>query len=220
MSFQQLSDEIQRTGLAVLRDKSLEEFVDTCTSMGEILSLQDVTIIPGSRKNVSSPGAIPLHSDGPEADVVAWYCVRQDDDDGTSMLLDTIPMLRTLTSEMRHALASIELPYFDSTSRGRPKGFAPLLLGNCDTAWRVNYAPWLVPAVLNAEQRDALNAFQLALTRGAVMQRRLAEAQCLFIDNWRVLHGRASLVTESPRLLKRAWLRTNRQQATYESARF
>jgi hypothetical protein len=212
MSVSLLLDEVQRAGLAVSRNDSLEEFVNACSAMGEILSLQDVAIIAGSRKHVSSPGAIPLHSDGPAADVVAWYCVRQDDEDGTSLLLDTLPVLRSLTSRVREALGSIELPYFDSTSHGRPKGYAPLLRGHEETTWRVNYAPWLVPATLEDEQRAALDAFQEALTSGTPTKLRLAESQCLFIDNWRVLHGRASLLTESTRLLKRAWLRTSRQQ--------
>src|SRR5262249_50317763 len=168
MSMQTVLDDAQRAGLAVLREQSFDEFVNTCSSIGEILSLQDVTIIRGSRKHVSSPGAIPLHSDGPEADLVAWYCVRQDDEDGTSILIDTIPVLRTLTSRVRHVLASIQLPYFDSTSRGRPKAYVPLLLGDGDTTWRVNYAPWLVPATLDDEQRDALNAFQGALIAGTL----------------------------------------------------
>jgi hypothetical protein len=219
MSTQLVFDDVRRAGLAVLREQSVDGFVDTCSSIGEILSLQDVTITPGSRRHVSSPGAIPLHSDGPEADVVAWHCVRQDDDDGTSILIDTIPVLRTLTFRVRHALASIQLPYFDVTSRVRPKGYAPLLQGDGDTTWRVNYAPWLLPATLDDEQREALDAFQSGLMAGTLIKRRLVENQCLFIDNWRVLHGRDPVVAQSARLLKRAWLRTNRQRASHPRVR-
>jgi alpha-ketoglutarate-dependent taurine dioxygenase len=78
----------------------------------------------------------------------------------------------------------------------------------------VNYAPWLLPATLDDEQRDALSAFQRALTTGTVTRMRLVENQCLFIDNWCMLHGRDPVVADSPRLLKRAWIRSNRQDAS------
>src|SRR5262249_6204277 len=154
------------------------------------------------------------HCDGADGDRGELLCVRQDCEGGTSILIVRIPLLRPLTPRVGLGLGSNQLPYFDSTSRGRPKGYVPLLLGDGDTTWRVNYAPWLVPATLDDEQRDALNAFQGALIAGTLTKLRLAENQCLFIDNWRVLHGRASVDAESPRLLKRAWLRTNRQQAS------
>jgi alpha-ketoglutarate-dependent taurine dioxygenase len=214
MSMHPVLDDVQEAGLAVLPEQAFDEFVNTCSSIGEILLFQEVTIIPGRREYVTSPGPVPLHSDGPEPDVVAWYCVRQDGEDGTSILVDTIPVLRTLTSQMRHVLASIQVPYFDSASGERPKGYAPLLMGDGDTTWRVNYVPWLVPAMLDDGQRVALNTFQAALTTGKFTKVRLSASQSLFIDNWCVLHGRASVDSESPRLLKRAWLRTDRQKAT------
>ena len=91
-----------------------------------------------------------------------------------------------------------------------PKGYVPLLLGNDERTWRVNYAPWLLPEPLEGEQRDAVAAFREALAAAAAIRTRLHAGQCLFVDNWRVLHGRDPLNASSARLLKRAWVRTDR----------
>ena len=137
---------------------------------------------------------------------VSW----QDEHDGASILLDTRPILRSLSPALRQQLSSVGLPYFDRLSPSRPKGYVPLLLGTDEGTWRVNYAPWLLPEPLEGEQRDAVAAFREALAAAAAIRTRLHAGQCLFVDNWRVLHGRDPLNAASARLLKRAWVRTDR----------
>ncbi len=203
--------EVELRGWAVIDLPSLGAFLETCSSMGEVLSLQDVALLPGSRRHVNGPAEIPLHSDGPQPDIVAWYCVRQDEFDGTSILLDTAPVLRTLTSEMLDVLASISIPYFNPANPGRPEGYMPVLIREGDGSCRINYTPWLLPTPLSEAQASAIASFQTALSKAHSVQIRLSANIGLFVDNRRVLHGRRSLASNSNRLLKRAWVRTRRR---------
>jgi hypothetical protein len=207
----QVIDSTKRSGISVLSELSFDQFVEICASIGEVLSIADVEIIPKSRRHVNSSAAVPPHSDGPQADLIAWYCVRQDEENGTSLLFDTSPILRSLSAEVRSELASVQLPYYDHTSApGRPTGYAPMLRGHDEGSWRVNYAPWLVSGPLDAEQRDAISAFQSAIDSSTPIKIRLDRGECLVVDNWRILHSRDSVMPDSVRLLKRAWIRTTR----------
>ena len=200
---------IEQSGFAVLDLLSLEDFLAICAAAGDVLLLQNVALIPGTHNYVSGSGPIPFHSDGPEPDLVGWFCVRQDERDGASLLLDASGAISSLPRAVKDSLASIQLPYFDKTAGGRPKGYAPILCGGEETGWRLNYAPWLLPA-LDDVQREAIAAFQIALSELAPIRIRLATGQCLFIDNRAILHGRGALRPDSSRLLRRAWLRTHR----------
>jgi len=204
-----IANDLCEAGIARASFDSLENFMSACKGLGQILSIEDISLIPGSRRHVSSPYSIPLHSDGPVADVVAWFCIRQDKDDGESILMDSIPALRFLDSEIRHHLASVNMPYFDQSSPGRPSGYCPVLRGDEEPEWQINYAPWLLPEMSDS-QKAAIAAFEDSLSRLTATKIRLERSQSLFVDNWRILHARGPLKSGSQRHLKRAWLRTGR----------
>jgi alpha-ketoglutarate-dependent taurine dioxygenase len=204
-----MTNDLLEIGIARASFDSLERFLNACEALGQILSLEDVSLVAGSRRHVSSPYSIPFHSDGPAADVVAWFCIRQDDDEGESLLMDSIPALRSLNPESRDQLASVNIPYFDHSSPGRPSGYCPILRGDREREWRINYAPWLLPELTDS-QRMAIAAFEDSISNSVATKIRLEPNQCLFIDNWRILHARGPLKSGSQRHLKRAWLRTSR----------
>jgi hypothetical protein len=183
--------------------------VKACGKLGKILSIDDVSLIAGSRRHVSNPGPIPFHSDGPAADVVAWFCIRQDEEAGESVLADAVPVLRGLTPADRAHLRSVRIPFFNHENPGRPAGYCALLRGDHEADWRVNYAPWLLPE-MGEEQKAAVAALDDALSTVSATSLRLAAGQALFIDNWRILHARGALRLDSRRHLKRIWLGTSR----------
>jgi hypothetical protein len=204
-----MANDLLETGIARASFDSLEDFLSACKGLGQILSIEDVSLVVGSHRHVSSPYSIPFHSDGPAADVVAWFCIRQDEDDGESILMDSIPALRFLDPEIRHQLASVNIPYFDQSSPGRPSGYCTVLRGDNERDWRTNYAPWLFPE-LSDSQKAAVAAFEDSISKLAATKIRLERNQSLFVDNWRILHARGPLKPGSQRHLKRAWLRTGR----------
>jgi len=201
--------DLDRIGMVQASFESLEDFLRACREVGQILSIDDVALVDGSRRHVSSPYSIPFHTDGPAADVVAWFCIRQDEDDGESLLMDAIPALRSLGPEVRGQLGSVNIPYFDHSTPGRPSGYCAVLRGDGERNWRINYAPWLLPDMTDA-QKEAIAVFDAALAKLVPSRIRLEPNQSIFIDNWRVLHARGILKADSQRHLKRVWLRTGR----------
>ncbi|HYD14883.1 MAG TPA: TauD/TfdA family dioxygenase [Hyphomicrobium sp.] len=204
-----VADSLMSGGIARASFGSLEAFVRACGKLGEILSIDDVSLIAGSRRHVSNPGSIPFHSDGPAADVVAWFCIRQDEEAGESLLADAVPILRGLAPAHRAHLRSVNIPYFDHAHPGKPAGYCALLRGNHEAEWCLNYASWLLPE-MGEDQRAAVAALDDALSAVVATSLRLAPGQSLFIDNWRILHARGALRPDSRRHLKRIWLRTPR----------
>jgi len=199
--------QLATTGYSVVSYYPLDRFIDLSHLLGRVLGYQDVTIIRSSERYLEQAGPIPLHSDSPEADVIAWYCTSQDEEDGTSLLLDTSEILIRLQAATCRALTTIKLPYFDWRGGGI-KGYASLLSINGDHSSKVYYAPWLLPKELSERQRHAVAIFQRYILSASPRRVRLQPGQCLFVNNWRILHGRDRVSQNSGRLLKRVWLQT------------
>jgi len=203
-----VADRLIIDGIARASLGSIAAFVRTCGNLGHILSSTDVSPLPSTRGDVSISDPIPFHSDGASADVVAWFCIRQDEGRGESMLIDTIPLLQALAPKHRTHLLSVEVYDYDG-DRGERDSYCPLLRGNDETDWRVNYTPWILPE-MSRDQEAAVAAFDDLLRAAEATIFRLAPGEALFVDNWRILHGRGPLRSDSPRQLKRVWLRTSR----------
>lgn len=204
-----VADALMTSGIGRASFESLEAYVRTCENLGDILAIHDVWQPPGSGPPAGSPESIPFHCDGPVPDVVAWFCVRQDEEAGESLLADTVPILRGLEPEQRAHLRSVAIPYFDDAHPGGPVGTCPLLRGHDEADWRINYTPWHLPE-MGEEQKAAVAAFDHALSTVRPTSYRLAPGEAIFVDNWRILHARGLLRADSRRHLKRVWLRTPR----------
>lgn len=204
-----VAENLKRDGVARAAFESLDAFVRACGNIGEILAIDDVWHIGCSCQPKDGEESVPFHSDGPEADVVAWFCIRQDEDVGESLLADSIGILGALATEQRAHLCSINVPYFDHRRPEAPAGQCAVLRGNEAADWRINYVPWHM-SEMNEEQRAAVSAFASELSKIRVTSIRLAPRDSLFVDNWRILHGRGPMRLDSIRHLKRIWLRTQR----------
>lgn len=202
-----VADGLMTDGIALGSFGSLDAFVRACGSMGEILAVDDVWQMANGANE--SPEPVPFHSDGAAADVVAWFCIRQDEQAGDSLLADCVPLLKGIAPEHRAQLRSIDIPYYDQMRPEKPAGYCALLSGNDETDWRINYVPWQVPE-LSEGQKEAVAAFANMLSKDSPTSLRLSQGQALFIDNWRILHARGPLTPGSRRHLKRIWLRTRR----------
>jgi hypothetical protein len=200
-------DQLRNSSYSVLDGLTSEAYTETCRSLGEVVAWDDVKVVDGNSSVVYGSRAVPAHTDPATVNIVAWLCVRQDDDDGTSILFDTTPLLRSFSSETRSQLASINV-YNQIRKPGSPRGCVPLLRGHDDASWQVYYAPWLLPDSLSAEQRHALTVFQNAISCSEPTRIRMRSGQALFVNNYRVLHARNAVKPDSARLLKRAWVQT------------
>lgn len=183
-----------------------ETFEALANELGTIVGRERVELRPNAHAYVAKPGAVPLHTDQPQVDIIGWWCARQDDADGSSLLLDMLPLLERLPREDLLTLGETHL----RTPRleGGPPTLAWPVLQNRDGRMRVFCSPWLT--ALEADQRHqvALDALRSRI-EGSDTERisvRLSPGQCLFVDNTRILHGRRALPPTSQRVLLRLWV--------------
>jgi hypothetical protein len=205
---QQVADALQRDGFFHARALAPAEYLAVSASLGEVVAVDDVELRPGVGSYACSPGSVPFHTDHPAIAIAAWCCIRQDPVDGASLLLDSQPLIRALSPRHVTSLESLRLA-FPPLAVGHAAGAAPVLVQRADRH-EVYYPPIVRP---DQPGLEALAALQTLVERvrevgpSAQIQIRLDVNDALFVDNRRMLHGRGPLRPDSPRLLRRVWMR-------------
>lgn len=206
MDAKTVRSQIEREGHALLPDRYDEAaFAAISAELGEVIDDTWVRRVPGRRTYLTSPDAIPFHTDHPRADLIAWRCESQDGSDGASLLIDGARVLEALDIDACHELEQVVLPAMvrlgdppQPTQVLRPSGRRVALF----------FAPWLEPPRDAPPAHEALRRLRALIDREAsrALRFRLEPGQVLLVDNHRMLHGRASLLPSSERKLHRLWL--------------
>jgi hypothetical protein len=139
-------------------------------------------------------------------DVVLLCCIRQDKKGGDSILVTLDELIDGLEPESVRTLREASFPF--------PFGMGSIISGDRAGPWiRYNaeelfYYARLRGVTFSESQKRALSDLEnnLSLLVRGRQSFRLAEGECLALDNRRVLHGRTSLIPGSRRLLKRVRL--------------
>lgn len=190
---------MERDGLAVC-SVAKEEVRETLWGLGKVVEQTPVRQIEGATTYLCGHEAVPLHTDHPEARVVAWWCESQADRDGASVLADGNAVL-SLMGDQAGALQQVELHVPPQLPR-QVLRTAPVWSGK-----RLYYAPWYPVLRATDVGRRALRTFRNLLAMGVGHKRiRLQPGDLLVVDNARWLHGRDKLDRQNGRLLRRFWL--------------
>ncbi|MEC7518835.1 MAG: TauD/TfdA family dioxygenase [Myxococcota bacterium] len=202
---------VRASGVAWLRGyHSDAQLLAIARDLGRIVGDTSVRVRPGSRTYLASPGPIPVHTDHSRADLIGWRCEAQDDHVGASRLVDGHEVLGRLSAETIAQLERTRLPAM--VRLGDPATLTPVVSrrGGCLALF---HAPWLAPVDATPEGRRALRSLRAALGEAErrALEIRLAPGELLFVDNRRILHGRAALSDCSPRRLRRLWIETTRE---------
>jgi alpha-ketoglutarate-dependent taurine dioxygenase len=215
---------VEQRGWFHLRERiSLREYDTLSSGLGDLELRTDVKVDAEKRKSVRrndqaervrptvySSAALDLHTDRPTADVLGWYCVKQDVTEGALCLLDLWPVLASLTEEDLELLQSVPIRYHVPNALGVEEALTEPLLVRTASRYKVYFAPWHLGPNLSGPRRQAVARFQEAVnrsTRNAALQVRLEPGESLFIDNRRLLHGRGAIAPESQRHLVRYYIR-------------
>ena len=191
---------LARKGLAVctIENRAAHEFLQ---QFGHIIEETRVQQRKNAQTYLAGREAVPLHTDHPEADFVAWHCKAQDQHDGASVLADGYSIIRMMGAKAE-SLRKVELhvpPQLPRQTLGQTK------------VWdgeRLYYAPWYPVVKANDDGRRALEMFTSFLAMGFGHHRvRLKAGELLIIDNGQWLHGRDILPEKSNRCFQRYWLR-------------
>jgi len=176
-------------------------------ALGRIVGEESIALRPGAHAYVAKPGPVPLHTDHPEVDLVAWRCEEQDDVDGASLLFDARALVEGLSEGQRELLRQVEL-VCPPLSGGPPTLRFPVLRPD-RTGDAIFCSPWLKSANAIPEHEDGLEYFRGRLSAEAKRSSvnvLLALGDALFVDNHRVLHGRRAIADASRRRRHRLWI--------------
>ena len=200
-TFEQLSSEI---GTIELRtDIKIDR-------KGEALQAQNR--IATGRPSTYQADPLDFHSDNPRMNVLAWYCVAQDETDGATRLIDTSNVAEYFSEDELAVLTGINVTYSIWLPGSDRESFLnEPLLTKTPFGYRTYYQSWFLLDRYSDEQASALNRFagyisQMSETNSIGVK--LAKGESLFIDNRRILHGRNALGYRSERHLIRLYIRS------------
>lgn len=205
-----INDQLRMRGHARVRVTGASEYLALCDALGTVTHTTEVRIRPGIRQYTALPDAVPFHTDHPNADVVAWFCLEQDAVGGATLLLDIADVLEHLSAAVSYSLTTVQLPVLRSQI-SRPI-LSRDMSGRPRVYWLPAFAQGLKPQLSTREVRaiDEFATVLNALRSAAFTTRvRLAVGEALFIDNGRLLHARNSIDAGSTRFLLRAYVESS-----------
>ncbi|MGC1182438.1 TauD/TfdA family dioxygenase [Legionella sp.] len=208
ISINYIKNMLKKSGYVhVSTNSTLEDFYELANILGEIINKSDINILLSSDRLYKQPQKIDFHTDGPDADIVGWFCVKQDAYQGHSALLDSRQILKHFSCEELTLLGTIMVTYPIGNSVNKE---VPLIQKTIAGHYALCYLPWSDPDFnLSPSQKAIYSAFKYAVSEEASKQLiriRLHKNEMLLIDNKRILHGRAKIEKNSLRMLKRVWI--------------
>ena len=202
MSMEHYEQIAGRLGTIVLRS-------DVKVDLDRARTQEEVRHIRG-RGGIYSPRPLHLHTD-PNADLVSWYCVEQDETGGPMLMVDLGALEEHFSSEELEVLGRVELWSPARKSESEPETLTPLpMLVRTDNRYKIFYAPWLLRDSYDGDAGRVLEKFADYLKRKEETQLitlPIKKHDTIFVDNRRMLHGRGELPTTSKRHLVRFYLR-------------
>ena len=199
-----LLDALRVDGFILLRDVGPDGFERVLEELGDVVLRTPVELRADVSTYVCQPGAVPLHTDHPDVDIVGWCCERQDEHDGASLLVDTRRILAGFDESTRERLSEVLLPC--PALRAVTTAAHATLRALLSAADEIYFAEWLAPNEPSA--LDLWRTFAKAVAQAPCHAFRLTPGDVLLVDNHRMLHGRGPLRPSSMRRLRRAWVVT------------
>jgi alpha-ketoglutarate-dependent taurine dioxygenase len=197
-----LRSTLETEGRLHLQNMPYSAFREAITALGTIIQRTDVRVRPESKAMVTSARSLDLHTDHHAAHYIAWYCHRQSENGGESLLLDARAAFDRLPPAHRDSLFNLHL--HEHKVFPDDPGSWPFVMYD-QGRLRFYYSFWLT----NPSNRDepAYRAFQEALAGISPFELKLRPGDALIIDNHRILHGRRAIGGEGDRYLERFWIK-------------
>lgn len=189
-------------GFLHLTNQSEEQLNELLNSLGQVISTTDVVVKPNGKGMVSSANGLDFHTDHHKAKYVVWYCHKQTDLGGDSILVDAEKIYQQLTDKHKEQLKEIEL--FEHKVFSDDKESYLFVATDESGNRKFYYSFWLVK---NADkQNPAMLEFQYLLKQSESVKLNLKDKDILVVDNHRIFHGRTAIEGSKDRFLKRFWL--------------
>lgn len=199
-----LLDRLDKVGWVHLTNQTETELANICEQLGEIIFTTEVIVKPDSKSMVTSARGLNLHTDHPQAKYIVWFCYKQTDSGGQSILLDAESIFRQLSSDEQEALHKIYLKEHKVFSDD--KEFYPLV-ETTNGKRKFYFSFWLTKE--SDRQNPALLRFRQLIEQSSVTTITLQPNDILIVDNHRILHGRTEIKGTQDRHLRRFWISKN-----------
>lgn len=200
-----LTKRLLENGFIHLTDQTEEQLNDLLQSLGHVIFTTDVVVKPESKGMVTSARGLDFHTDHHKAKYVVWYCYKQTDLGGDSILLDAEKLYQHLSDDHKEQLKTIEL--FEHKIFPDDEESYPFLTTDEYGKRNFYYSFWL--AKNEDKQNPAMLEFQRLTKQIEPVRLNLKERDILVVDNHRVFHGRTPIEGSKDRFLKRFWLTAN-----------
>ncbi|MBV0934897.1 TauD/TfdA family dioxygenase [Marinobacterium weihaiense] len=192
---------LQKNGYChIEQELSFEQYVAINDHLGSIKTISDIKLNNESKLKFNKPESLSSHTDSPLVNTVAWYCIRQDPQVGSSVLVDCKPIIEALPESTRKILRKTHIG-FPLYKRFKTDTYPILTPGT--TSDEIYYTHWLLLDNYSEKQIAALQALESSISEAEKTVLRLKPGEALFVDNKRMLHGRDDIPPNSPRYLYR-----------------
>lgn len=201
-NIESLSNHLTEVGFLHLKSQTENQLNDVISLLGEVIFTTDVVVKSESKSLVTSERGLDYHTDHHKAKYVVWYCYKQTDKGGESILMDAKRIFQQLSNEHQEQLKLIEL--FEHKIFSDDKDSFPLVSISNTGEIKFYYSFWLVKN--ENKQNPALLAFQKLIRETPPTKICLKEGDILIVNNQSVFHGRTPIEGSKDRFLKRYWI--------------
>lgn len=176
--------------------------------LGNIINETDVIANPESKSLVTSDKFLDLHTDNHLAKYIIWFCHKQADKGGHSILCDAEAVYSKLNGTEREQLSKIhvyEHKLYPENRNSNP------IVREIDGKRKFYYSFWL--AREKYRELPVFKKWRELIQQAEHTKLRLEKDDILIIDNHRIFHGRTEI--KGDRFLKRYWLNPNYTNSKY-----
>ncbi len=156
------------------------------------------------------PEGMEFHTDRPSVDILAWRCVEPDAEAGENRWLDLRDLGEAFSAGELAQLGRIQVGYaLADGAAGLQVRYNPLVEDGPDGP-RIYWVPWRLRPPEDEALAEVLARFVdhvRSKEESGPLTLRLERGECLFLENRRMLHGRAALPPDSRRHLVRLYIR-------------
>lgn len=200
----QLTEKLNEKGWLHLTNQTEVDLKSVVNSLGETIDTTDVVVKSESKSMVTSARGLNFHSDHPKAKYIVWFCYKQTDGGGESILMDAEKVFNQLSHEDQNALHDIHLK--EHKVFADDKEFYPFV-ENENGRRKFYFSFWLVKE--NDRHNQAFINFTKAIDKTGHISLTLKQNDILIVDNHRFLHGRTPIIGSQDRHLRRFWISDN-----------
>jgi len=195
-----MKEQLKQNGFVHLKNQSETQLQEILNSIGSTIMTTNIVVKTESKGLVTTDLEIDFHTDHYNAEYIVWYCHKQTNEGGDSLLLDAENLYLQLSIDEQEQLKKVEL--FEHKIFPDDKTSYPFV-----TIDDKNNRQFHCSLMDDFDKNNpAYIAFQNLVKETEPIRISLKEKDILIINNHKIFHGRTAIKGSKDRFLKRYWL--------------